>query len=691
MRKQFGKRKTSDYKDDYKYTSKGTPKEDETVETGLSMKALASLPHSSYSVQADPYQASLPTSDPYPIINVFNKNVGGAYAGDRNIDGGNVQQYANSTASKFLNMFDFARLKLNMNYRYRPMVDKDYQEAEHSNIYIGSKLVDECRNAIAEATSVLQSTTFTQMAINDYCIETDLPMGSAVRTEGTGTYAGRYFYSDLSDVIYGSMTFYQLFLQNVIATISWHNSFRLKQGTCIKSSWNRETPTLNSIFSLFNKKAFVSQIDGICLSLPGEYVDVDWVRQLNMIASMPSRRSNAMTDPVLECQVKMKMPTVFKMYVKDPATGQPLSNKAIFDASVHLKKTVPCGQGQTLTMDFIDAVDEIMTRLSAENIMAWARTNNSLAGTANLYFNDVKFRFDIIQACITTFKTQFNDVREVLDVISRTGMNTWQKGFRPSVVRDTNAPLFNNNIVNDIFKTCMSGATQLVYDDKTKRYRFYSLWNIYKGIPEYDAYSGGAFLSLSGKEIVTATDTDNTRAYLPVAFYPYVDASDTGANPQMRVTNRVGQSILITAADQAMSEVTELQRFVPLRSQENLELRVPEFRVIINEHEVEGFTDTSEYLEDATASLLQNTLTKIFGVSCLDIQTVEPGEGEGADPIITHEYKFQTDPDMLAVYQVEINDITNESIAYARQTNVFRGTSDPREADKLGFSKFGQK
>lgn len=149
------------------YGYSGKPVGDDHPEIGISLKSLKNLPKSSYSVMADPYTAALPGSEPYAVLNTFNRTIGGFYGGDRNIDGGNVQQYSNSLRSKFLHAFDFARLKLGINYHYIPVNNIDQTAAK----YRGKSLIDEQLRSIAEATSVLQSTTFTQMAIYDYAIE----------------------------------------------------------------------------------------------------------------------------------------------------------------------------------------------------------------------------------------------------------------------------------------------------------------------------------------------------------------------------------------------------------------------------------------------------------------------------------------------------------------------------------------
>lgn len=168
------KRKYED-KVEHGYDGKPSPEKETKPSLTYSDKALKNLPNSSYSVIADPYTAALPGSRPYPIINIFNKCIGGSYAGENNLDGGNVQQYANSVASKMLQVFDCMRLKTKINYNFIPTTPVDDPTAD----YPGKQLINEIRNAIAEAISILKSTTYTQMAINNYVVETDLPMGDA--------------------------------------------------------------------------------------------------------------------------------------------------------------------------------------------------------------------------------------------------------------------------------------------------------------------------------------------------------------------------------------------------------------------------------------------------------------------------------------------------------------------------------
>lgn len=659
----FNKRKdaTDTYGED---KAKGIPNEG-SLDYGMSTKAMRGLPKSAYSVLADPYEASLPTSKPYPILTTFNKKVGGSYAGGQNLDGGNVLQYPNSTRSSFLKITDFMRLKIDVNYRYKGMRLASLPNTEGpDDVYVTSGLIDQARSAISEATSVLSTTTFTQMAIWDYVIETDLPMGKAKRKAVTIDSETHYVYTNINDVIYAALTFYQLVIQDSANMINWINSFRLKQGVMLDRSWNREVAILNGLFSMFNKKAFLGILDGICLQFPGDYVDVDWVKQMNMMNTMPSARSNAMFDPVLELQTRCVHPSVFKMYIKS-------GNQYIllFDMNDDFNKNCPqvISDNPSAPSDwkktFWNAIDDVMDFMSAQNTMQWARNQNGDSENTTQRFNLVKWNLDVVTLCLTTFKTLFNDIRDTLDTLSRTGLNTWTKGFRPSVTRDTNAPLFDNSIVADIYKTVMSGADTLVYNEDTKRWRFFTLWNMYNGIPEYDAKVGGCFLSMSAKELSIESDSDDTRQYLPIAFFKGTDAAVSSNTPVVYATTRSGHDIVLTTKSVTMANTTGLKRLVPLPSQASLKLRVPYLDTANSGHD--------KALDDEVKCYLDKTLLQIFNVC----ESAETGD------------TYLVDSDIIAIYQVEIQDITNDAIAYARLTGPFKGAVS--DHDEIGFSKFG--
>lgn len=652
-RKENFRKKRLNYLDKTTYSDRASkPFSEGEVNDKISVKAYRDLYKSTYSFKADPYTAMNAASSNYDFLAPFLKTVGGHYAGEDNIDGGNVQQYTNSVTSKFLDYVDNLRMRLKLNYRYLPREGQTVTIGGQDYV-IGSGLVDEMRKAIAESVSILNSTTFTQLAINNFGVETTLPMGAAEATTHTIDGEDHLIYHDLTDVIYACSIYYQTFILEAMSVMSAHNSFRLKQGTMIRNGFNREVPVLNSFFGLMNKKAFLSLLESINLSFEGEYVDKDFMEQMNLLSFMPSRRSNAMTDPILELQTRLSHPTTFKIWLLGN-DGTPIST--IFDDS-DLKLTINVNGVATET-SFWDACFQLKTMLTLEDTTLWARMRYkdvSVTETDNARYNQIKSYFDVIIHSFVLFKPKWADYRECLDTMVRTGTITWTKGFRPSITQDTDAVLFRNLIVEDIYKMVMSGDDTIVFNDKTKRWRTYSQWNMYTGVPEYDSQQGGAFITFSSKNWSASEGlTNESIPYIPVMFTP--DPGDD--NVFVEGVSRNGQGVSITYDVVTISNIPVLERLAPLASQNDLTMRIPS---------IEGSLNPD--LPSSVVSTLYKTLTQIFGVCRFQIAE--------------DTYDYSLDPDLIVVYQCEISDVTNAAITYARANAPFRGTTSDQGI--LGF------
>jgi len=655
--------KTKDYMDKTSYMNDDLSKPskpDGNVDTGISEKSLRNLPKSSYSIQADPYEAALPGSKPYPVLAKFNKKVGGNYKGLRNIDGGNAQQYANSPTSQMLKYVDFILAELPINYRNLPInsiASNVVTDAQGNTDYTGKNLIDEMRKAISEATSVLSSTTFTQMAINNYGIVTDMPMGSAKTSKYILNEEEVDVYDNITDVIYASMIFYQLILQSGLSVFNWHNSMRLKMGTMIRRSWNRETPKLNALFGLFKKKSFLSFMDSIALSFEGEYIDLDEMKQVNMLTLAPSARSEALTDPVLELLVKFNHPTKFKIVQLTSSSNQAFE-LFDYDTDMHVKVKDNTTYYES---DYFTMIDDVMTSMSAEKIMTWARDTAIQASGDTAYYNQIKWRIDGISQALTNFKTKISDIREVLDTMSRTGTVNWTKGYIPKIVKDTDAPIFDNLIINDIYKIMASSSDKVTFNEDTKRWRTFTLWNMYDGIPEYDTWQGGSFLTLSLKDLDYSNDSDGVHKYLPIRFTAtdgYTLDTETQQLYDYRVFNAISRDGVEMSIDGkttiTMANDQVLYRLAPLISQNDLKIRVPKL---------------TSNASNGHKSCIYKTMTQIFGLCQVQL---------------SNNTDISLDPDIIAIYQIELEDITNEAITYARANAPFKGTAST--VDILGFA-----
>lgn len=674
--------KTKNYMDNVEYEGsmpKG-PIDEGIAHTHISAKALRDLPRSSYSIKADPYQAILPAATPYDIMGKFLKTVGGNYAGDDNIDGGNVQQYANSSSSKFLAYFDSMRMNLALGYRYLPIkygkrADPNVEGDTDIGVLAGMALVDENLKAMSEAISQLQSTTFTALAVNNFAIKTNLNMGSHARNDSGATTNPYGIYTSKDEVLYGLSMYYQLFLQEVLSTMNYHNSFRLKQGTAIRDAWSREVPFLNAFFGLMNKKAFLSLLESINLSFEGEYIDRDFMEQTNLLTLMPSRRSNSITDPVLEIKTRFERPTIFQVYLLDDIqeTEGVRSIKegrtAYFD-DANMKATVSIANSSTveqIPVTIWDACNKLKEYFTLKSTKEWARSvyNEGLLTSDTARYNNIKNYFDVIIHCMVQFKPKFSDYRECLDTMTRTGTINWFKGFRPSITKDTDAPLFQNLIVDDIYKMVMSGAEKITFNNSTKRYETFSQWNIYAGVPEYDSKQGGAFITFSAKNLSDISGNEGIE-YLPRMFD--VDKDSVHGDAIVEAVSRDGHVAFITTGAVTMNSSTILKRLVPLGSQSGLQIRVP--TVAYSSSSSGGKTITWNTFDATHYSTLYKTLTQVFGLC--RVKTTAAGS-----------YDYALDPDLICVYQVEITDITNAAITYARANAPFRGTTSDQGI--LGF------
>lgn len=624
----------------------------------LSRKALKDLPKAPISIMADPYQNALPGSMPYPLLNAFNKIIGGRYSGDKNIDGGTTIQYANSVTSKFLKIFDTAMLKLGLNYRYLPILTSDTAR--------GSAMVDEMRKAIAEVSSTLAATTFSNQNIYYYAIDTDMPMGSAVKHNVGGT----LMYTEIADVIYAFAIMYQITIQSVTMVFNQFNAFRLKQGEMIRMSFNRETPGLNSFFGLTNKKAFLSLWDSLAYTVEGEYVDMDFMIQNNMLSLVASRRSESMNDPLLEIVSTMNKPNKFKAYALSVLAVQATSSTILPDPVFDLDDMNYVNSlGNVETFD--NALSNLAVKCSVNDTLLWVRklaTNNV---SDNDRYNSMKNSLDTITYCMTYFKTAFNDFRSVLDIVNRSGINQWKKGLKLKVIESTDSVIMQNLIVDNIYQMVMSGDETVYFDDKTKRWSLYTLWNQYYGIPEHDAYSGGVFLTLSTKTLDVPEGADSNIDYLPVAFNV---VTSNYAN-LCRVVSRDGFDIPLTYGTLTMYNTYTYSRLIPLNSQNNYQIRVPQ--VIIRD------ADDYNRIGDIYKSFLYKFMLQVFGVASV------PVAYDTETNTVTLDYGL--DSDLFSVYDVQIQDFTNEVITYARSRGPF--IVNAVDETNLGFygTKLGHK
>lgn len=584
------------------------------VDYTLSFKALRGLPKSGSSIipKVDPYTSVLPGSDPYALLNAMNRSIGGKYGGDDNLDGGNTQQFVTSESSRFLNCFDSFLMQLPINYRYLPINNDDTTR--------GKQFTNEMIKAISEVVSSANATTFTDLAAFTYEVETDMPLGD---------YSNVGF-KNVSDPegLFAWMIYYQIVLQDIAASITNFNKFRNNMGTMMRMSWNRETPKLNSYFGLTKKKSFIAQWQSLAYTIEGEYFDYEWMQQYNMINAITSRRADAMTEPLLELAT----------YHVTPSITLKVGEDNIFEHSEMDAIMAVIGSAMPKGYEFTNFEGSLATLsllLSINDTLAWVRNSKS-SMTEQQRFNAISSIIQGLNECMNYFKPRMADVRTVFDVLSRIGINRWTKSVQLRVVKATDVPTLRNLTVENIYQMVGGGSSIMTWNAKTYRWSGHTMWNIYTGIPEYDAMSGGAFLSFSLKLKDNSGSTDAVK-YLPVAFSTYSN---------ILAIDRLGNAVTLryTEFDATVNPTT--CRLVPL----------PSMSVTMRS----VYTSKYDSLTPIQASQLSQACVKIFGSFVMQ-----------KDETVDVNSNIQIESDNLCFVTYEIEDLSNEMISYARAKGPF--------------------
>lgn len=624
------------------------PNAEKSVQTLISVKSMKNLPRSgsSYQPKLDPNTTVLPGSDPYSILNGLNRAIGGRYDGDDNLDGGNTYQFNTSEKSTFLHAFDAFRMDAKLKYRFLRI--KPFEK--NSKYFPGLGIEQEMARALGENISAANATTFTNLAAFTYYVTGNMPTGE------TGTGLTREIAGNPHALLTWA-TYYQIFWQNVSGTVAGFNKLRTNFGTMMRASWNREVSRLNAYFGLLQKKSFMQYLDSIGYSIQGEYFDIDWMRQANMLTALTSRRANALTEPILELTCCHEMPSL-KLETKTGA--EPSATwTTVFDSS----KIDEIFYNAVLTGDQVDEqghrsndayphanMEEAMATFqklfSIEDTLKWARQKESASNPLlndTSRFNDINALLRALVSAINYFKPLMADFRTLLDVCGRVGSNTWSKTARPKVIRDTDIPMMRNLTLENLFSVGFSGNKRIVWNPTTYRWKGATLWNMYTGVPEYDSKSGGAFLSFSLKDVSAPADAAPDLAKTAFGYIPTI--MSVGAT--VYAVNRLGTEVPIESKPGDTADNVTLNRLIVLPTYA-LEVQVP--------------TATTALVEDA--SHLMSACLKVFGMCKINGDTA-------------------CDPDLVAFVEFEIEDLSNTMITYARVNAPLRNTLS--ETTSMGF------
>lgn len=643
--------------------------------TTVSKLAMRQLAKSSYSFLSDPYASQVPGTREYEILTSFNPVFGPNYGGERNIDGGTITSYVTSNQSKFLSCPDCATMPVNINYRYLPITKDDDR---------GHEIAKHMMNVISDTISLLDATTFTNQEFLKYGVITNMPLPGvgADRNVAVDGYEGVKMYTDPTAVIYSTAIVYQIMLQELAHVIDAHSSWRACQGEMMRMSYDRDTSSLNRLFSIMNKAAFLNNVDSVAGNFDGEFFDTEWRVQANTLANVKSRRSQGVLDPLIEVEANYNMPDYFQLIIPVyDSQGVYTSHKVVFDLNNPVYETRKYSlpeNSDKVALNFKELVSEWTSMNSVTNTLRLVR-DGTIKTTH--YFNVCMNLISCISQVFDVIKKSFSDFKTVIKTLIRPGVITWATNFRPRLLRDTDFTLCNYLIVNHIIKETFSGAAEITFNNSTSRYQSFVLWDLYYGIPSYSLFQGGAFVTFSAKGQNVIQESD-LKAYLPVAFTlgDMVDIK-TGVNvgPALRMINRKGQICYITRQVVTGSKDPDIVRMFPVPMQENLKIYMPICPLSAVPGDSNQFANLhSEGADAEFANHIERVMMNLFGMAEVWYPAFED---------IDAHISVSVSPDIVSVYQYEINDLSADMQTYAKANGPFRGV--PTDTSNIGFLSMG--
>lgn len=604
-------------------------------------------------VKADPNAEMSYGAFPYTIIGKTSPVLDAKYPGYENIAGNSITLIQNdTTTSQLMNTFDVGVIVKKINYNYLPIRSTGINVA-----YAGEMI-----KSVEQAVSFGFSTMLTQLPFASATYNTDMPIPAQYITSGSGISA----ILKPAAGYYAAMIHYQCVQQALVQPISKYIELRSLEKEMMRMSFRTEAPLLTQLFGLFKKSSFISEINTIGTVVINEYFDVNWYKQNNTLQCVPSRKTKGMVDPLLTIVATHAIP---RLKIDSPAYD---SDNLKTGASASLLDPEDF-QFKTSAMKLEKLIENVTKLMNPAYILRFVRLLNRNAlpagaiSTISAYGEAVKVYLSYIARFAAIFSTAMSNIRTFLDKLDQSGMIYWKKGVSFFVDKIKQLEPHYNALLNDVFAATYSGADKIIFDNSTKRWRAWAFWNKYVGIPEFDRLSGGCFLTFGLRDIQSTAsdgstvDFNSSSGLIPILFS--TDAADTSS----LIVTRTGASTgivkgSITNANLATDHVlTRLN----VMNNPNISLKQPVVDITIS--------DAQSKAKFASAALL--FLGNVFGYGATS-------SNSGSSVLVEDR---MLDPDYVAFIDLEIEDVSNQMIVYARNYAPFR-VDTPNENRTMGFS-----
>ena len=576
-------------------------------------------------VEANPTAEATRSAVPYAIINGTNQVWEAEYPGQSNLAGNTLPLLNNSNNSKMLNSFDCGKIDIVLKYLYSAIRETDINQS--LNVQLGKSM--------SEALSKAYSETYIQMPFFQDTIESSMKnCDPENRTQ--------------------AFIWYQTMLQNIATVPAKYNLCVSLEQHLKDSCYNRDVAPLDDLFGLLRKNSFRSKINAFSNIITGEYFDISWFKQMNTLTMVPSRKSNSMRDPLLLIDAIHDVPSL-KITT---GSGTVVLDSANYNIKVPASSGTPY-DGQTLS--FQDAILGVIRALCPHNILKWARqlSNGIISTTPTQYFNSIVTMLELIRGALSRFPSDVADIRTVLDVANRSGLNRWKRGIYFDITKEMfYQPVFNK-LCHDVFVNYLAAPNTVYYDQTTLRWKFYTLWDEYLGIPKFDRVNGGSFLSFSTRQFESSvTPSTDTKFLVPKLF----DIPTSGYT-KAEFVNRLGVTAEIGYTVYNAAKINNSVIYSRLNSlgYTDYDQRVPAANIST------GYDDIPE-----TGSAISYLLNRLFNLG--NVQVSETVTNESLNN------------EIVSIVDVELDDVSNSMIAFAQAYAPFK-VYTPTTERTVGFKE----
>lgn len=604
-------------------------------------------------VKADPNAEMSYGAFPYTIIGKTSPVLDAAYPGYANIAGNSITMLQNdTTTSQLMNVIDVGVISKKINYNYLPIRDSE------KNVALAGEMI----KSVEQAVSFGFSTMLTQLPFASDSYYSDLPIPAQYVVSGSGI--NRVLAKPAG--YYACLTHYQCVLQALVQPISKYIEIRSLEKELMRMSFRTEAPLITQLFGLFKKSSFIAEVNTIGTVVINEYFDRNWYVQNNTLQCVPSRKTKGMVDPLLTIVATPAIPRlkINSDYDSDSVLATTTVANLLDPEDFNLKT------GSAVKLEKL--IENVCKLMNPAYILRFVRlmNRNSLPSgaisTISAYGEAVKTYLSYIARFAASFSTAMSNVRTFLDKLDQSGMIYWKKGVAFFVDKIQQLEPHYNALLNDVFAATFSGADKVVFDSATKRWRAWAFWNKYTGIPEFDRLSGGCFLTFGLRDIQSTdsaggtVDFNSSAGLIPILFSQA--AGDTGS----LIVSRTGASTSIDKGSITNNSLKTDHYLVRLNALNNatISLKQPLIDITISNAEAKA--------KFASAALL--FLGNVFGYG--STKTTSGGTATIVDRLL--------DPDYVAFIDLEIEDVSNQMIVYARNYAPFR-VDTPNGSRTMGF------